>query len=479
MSAVSLLKHQRSLAKNCARYGLFTRFYSIISLKTLPVFHTTKSQRTHKISNYGVSFSLIDSCAFHSSQTIRNDLELKSESNFNYNSSQLDIVLKDAPESAIVVRNIAPSITKEQFLSPFKNIDQIVSFDLDTRSRGFGFIYFKNPESAQRAINALNGVKLKGPIPCKIRLFQKEKEEMGTDIIYIKGIESRFLNQSKELKAFLEKYGKVKSTYISDIPSGNTNEKTWPKACFVQYETKEQASNAFNAINYHILDKKVLVVQYKTNFPMDRSDASHSIQQPNTKSPSIWVGNLPYEIPGGEIISFFKQFGRTKIVQIPSNHTTGQNKGYGFVTFESVTEANEAVLKLNGCPFQGRSLIARIYDSDQKTLDRSRKASIKSLTPTKYIKTPGLYIGNISHTISGIDEKIRELFRKYGTIKDVYFPRGSGFDSRKNICFLRYETIDEATAAIKGMDNHYFNGRILRVRYLQPKVGDWTTDSAL
>ena len=71
-------------------------------------------------------------------------------------------------------------------------------------------------------------------------------------------------------------------------------------------------------------------------------------------SKNIYVGNLPFEATADDLREAFGQFGTVTRAQVVSDRDTGRSRGFGFV--EMSEGGDEAIAKLNGTDFQGRTL---------------------------------------------------------------------------------------------------------------------------
>src|SRR5262245_51681967 len=69
---------------------------------------------------------------------------------------------------------------------------------------------------------------------------------------------------------------------------------------------------------------------------------------------NLYVGNLPFSTTQDDLREAFAQFGTVSRVQVISDRETGRSRGFGFVEMEDGAE--EAVAKMNGAQFQGRTL---------------------------------------------------------------------------------------------------------------------------
>lgn len=63
---------------------------------------------------------------------------------------------------------------------------------------------------------------------------------------------------------------------------------------------------------------------------------------------NVFVFHIPNEWTQNEVIQNFSPFGRVISCYIATDRTTGRNKGYGFVSFDSIEAAANAVLGMNG-----------------------------------------------------------------------------------------------------------------------------------
>ena len=69
---------------------------------------------------------------------------------------------------------------------------------------------------------------------------------------------------------------------------------------------------------------------------------------------NLYVGNLPFSTTSDELREAFGAHGTVTRVQVITDRETGRSRGFGFVEMEE--GADEAVVKMNGAMFQGRTL---------------------------------------------------------------------------------------------------------------------------
>jgi RNA recognition motif-containing protein len=70
----------------------------------------------------------------------------------------------------------------------------------------------------------------------------------------------------------------------------------------------------------------------------------------------LFVGGLSWNTTADDLRAAFSPFGTLVDAMIISDRATGRSRGFGFVTFESSSAADEAIKQMNGKELDGRSL---------------------------------------------------------------------------------------------------------------------------
>ena len=70
----------------------------------------------------------------------------------------------------------------------------------------------------------------------------------------------------------------------------------------------------------------------------------------------LYVGNLGYDVSGPDLEQLFAAHGTVETVNVITDRSTGQSKGFGFVEMSSDAEAGAAIAALDGKDFGGRSI---------------------------------------------------------------------------------------------------------------------------
>jgi RNA recognition motif-containing protein len=71
---------------------------------------------------------------------------------------------------------------------------------------------------------------------------------------------------------------------------------------------------------------------------------------------NLYVGNLPHSTTEAELRDIFEPHGAVEKVTLVIDRDTGRSRGFGFVEMTNASEADKAILSLNGTDLGGRTL---------------------------------------------------------------------------------------------------------------------------
>ena len=74
----------------------------------------------------------------------------------------------------------------------------------------------------------------------------------------------------------------------------------------------------------------------------------------------LFVGNLSYQTMENDLQDYFAQAGAVTSVNLMLDKMTGKSRGFAFVEFGSLEEANKAIEQFHNKEFQGRALTVNI-----------------------------------------------------------------------------------------------------------------------
>lgn len=73
-------------------------------------------------------------------------------------------------------------------------------------------------------------------------------------------------------------------------------------------------------------------------------------------SKRLYVGNLSYRLNEADFAAAFKDFGELTYSAIVKDRETGRSRGFGFVEFGTIADAQEAMEALNNTELDGRPM---------------------------------------------------------------------------------------------------------------------------
>jgi RNA recognition motif-containing protein len=74
-------------------------------------------------------------------------------------------------------------------------------------------------------------------------------------------------------------------------------------------------------------------------------------------STKLFVGSLPWSASDEDLQKAFAAHGNVLSAKVVTDKETRRSRGFGFVEFETESEANAAIQALNGSELKGRNII--------------------------------------------------------------------------------------------------------------------------
>jgi RNA recognition motif-containing protein len=83
-----------------------------------------------------------------------------------------------------------------------------------------------------------------------------------------------------------------------------------------------------------------------------------------TMGTRLYVGNLSFSSTNETVREAFSRIGEVTDVHIVTDRTSGQSRGFGFVTMGTPAEAQKAIEAMNGATLDGRPL--RVNEAEER-----------------------------------------------------------------------------------------------------------------
>ena len=298
----------------------------------------------------------------------------------------------------------------EDFFSDFR--DNILMIQIDRNAKIYdpfnarkpkATIIFKDHDKADEARNTLNMKRLKGKA---LNIMWHEKDNSirynNTANIFVKGIPPEI--KPREVFELFNKYGEIISVKICEDEDGNLL-----GYGYINYYSLDSAENAIKELNKKNIWGSVLEIGH--------FQKKNERLQSNLGNNSIYIKNIPDKINESEIKDLFKKFGEITWSKVLSDNS---GRKFAIIVFSSTESASKAKEEMNDKKIDNNE-IGLYVDLLQKKSERKRflisKIGDINNKLNQEFKNCNLYIKNLPYDLT--DEKLKEIFEKYGEVKSV------------------------------------------------------------
>lgn len=271
----------------------------------------------------------------------------------------------------VFVKKLDPSVSAKGLQAAFSKCGRVLSckvaLDAEGNSKGYGFVQFENADGAKAALE-MSGTQVGGSeveVAAFVRRADREAQAAKSfKSIYVKNIKGSATEE--EVKAALERVGKVESLFLAEHPPFPT------KFALVAFEAHEAAVQAIAELN----DKtdsglteeatKLVVCRALSKGERDREKKkAASLYQNHGRN--LYVKHLPDDISEEKLREVFEPFGKITSCALMKD-ATGIFKGFAFVCFEEKECATAAMRTLNGQSLENSKKPLYVSQAEQKDM---------------------------------------------------------------------------------------------------------------
>eukprot|EP00741_Cyanophora_paradoxa_P015721 tig00020904_g15177.t1 len=162
----------------------------------------------------------------------------------------------------------------------------------------------------------------------------------------------------------------------------------------------------------------------------------------NLDRQNVFVKYLPSELTDQGLYQLFSPFGGIVSAKVMVDHQTGNSLGYGFVRYQSPEEAQNAIAQMNGMRIGNKTLLCKLSNSSPAS---SNTPGSPSAEPSN-----NLYIKPLQTSTTEAD--LRKMFQAFGEIVDVKVMVDRQTGVSRQIGFVRFERVEDATKAALQMN---------------------------
>lgn len=127
---------------------------------------------------------------------------------------------------------------------------------------------------------------------------------------------------------------------------------------YVQFNTPEEAAKALAAKRDAVIDGRAINLDFSSPRPQseNKDRASRFGDKRSAPSDTVFVANLDFDVDESILSAEAEKFGTIISLRIPTDRDSGERKGFGYITYSSIDEAQAAVDGLSGQMIGGRAV---------------------------------------------------------------------------------------------------------------------------
>uniref|UniRef100_A0A3Q3MG28 Polyadenylate-binding protein n=1 Tax=Mastacembelus armatus TaxID=205130 RepID=A0A3Q3MG28_9TELE len=215
---------------------------------------------------------------------------------------------------------------------------------------------------------------------------------------------------------------------------------------YVNFQQPADAERALDTMNFDVIKGRPVRIMWSQRDPSLRKSGVGN----------IFIKNLDKSIDNKALYDTFSAFGNILSCKVVCDENG--SKGYGFVHFETQEAAERAIEKMNGMLLNDRKVFVGRFKS-RKEREAELGARAKEFT--------NVYIKNFGDDMD--DEKLKELFSKYGNAMSIRVMTDDSGKSR-GFGFVSFERHEDAQKAVDEMNGKELNGKLIYVGRAQKKM---------
>ena len=182
--------------------------------------------------------------------------------------------------------------------------------------------------------------------------------------------------------------------------------------------------------------------------------------RPQIKGFKLFVGGISRGVTTDQLNEAFSAHGKVNDSIVMVDKETGNNRGFGFVTFDKKEDAEKAIKAMHKADFHGRRLTVNDADAGKKGGRDSKPARPAGTR---------IYVGGLPWSMS--DEGLKTLFANHGKVVDCKVITDRGTGRSKGFGFVTMPDSDAKTAVAE-LNSFKVEGRTLKVQIATDKPRD-------
>jgi len=215
---------------------------------------------------------------------------------------------------------------------------------------------------------------------------------------------------------------------------------------YVNFHQPADAERALDTMNFDVMSNRPMRIMWSQRDPALRKSGVGN----------VFIKNLDKSIDNKALYDTFSTFGNILSCKIMTDEHSN-SRGYGFVHFETNEAAEAAIKSVNNMLLNDKKVYVGRF------MTRNQRNELYGSTNKRFTN---VYVKNFGENVE--DQKLREMFEKYGEITSAVVAKGDDGKS-KGHGFVNFKDAAAAEAAVKDLNETEINGKKLFVGRFQKK----------
>ena len=169
----------------------------------------------------------------------------------------------------------------------------------------------------------------------------------------------------------------------------------------------------------------------------------HHTNQHTNRHSNVYVKNLVEDIDETALKAAFARFGAVESCCVIRDVSTNASRGFGFVKFATVREAEAAIRDMHGAHVRGRALEVKFANADSTT------GGANGAQNGVGVVSDNVYVKGLPPRWS--ERELREFFKRFGGIVECRLLHASGTTTAGAL--IRFGAVEQAIAAVVHANN--------------------------
>ena len=389
----------------------------------------------------------------------------------------------EVDEDRIFVRNLPYLCTEEELRALFSAYGEITTVHLplngEKRSKGFGFVQFMLPESADKALQAIDGTPFQGrllhvikakkaPEPVSantlytkgLSSFQKQKEEERRKLLHVKeGWNASFVRSDAVVESLADRYAMTRSDILDTTEGGG-----------------ELAVRMAMGETHVLKENRDFFIKHNVDLNVLESNTSNNRAQARS-STTLLVKNLPHSVIPEELEDMFSKFGSISSFLVPPSKTLA------LVDFYEPTEARAAYKGLAYRKYKHLPLylewapqgtISKPLSNDSNAKEPAPATKAEQLISDEDVQDDysSLFLKNLNFSTTEEQLKNHISLRGCQGLRAVSIPKKRKGEALLSMGFgfAEFSSTENAAAAIKLLHGSALDGHAMEVKPTDKRI---------